>query len=93
MRPNPRIPENVAVERDVVYGEAEGRPLKLDLVLPRPAPATPLPLIVFIHGGGWRSGDKAGSLGSLVPFVATGTTRRHDQLPAQRRSDLARPDP
>ena len=29
-------------------------------------------MIVFIHGGGWRSGDKAGSLGSLVPFVATG---------------------
>ena len=41
VRPNPRVPDNVAVERDVVYGEAEGRPLKLDLVLPRPAPPRP----------------------------------------------------
>lgn len=71
-RPPPRIPDSVRVERDVVYAEAGGQPLKLDLVLPREESGPRLPLIVFIHGGGWRSGDKAGGLGRLVPFVATG---------------------
>jgi acetyl esterase/lipase len=71
-RPAPRIPENVVVERDVVYGDAGNRPLKLDLVLPKAKSDSPRPLIVFIHGGGWRAGDKAGGVGRVIPFVATG---------------------
>jgi acetyl esterase/lipase len=67
-----RAPENVIVQRDIVYGDAGGRPLKLDLVLPKEKSGTPLPLIVFIHGGGWRGGDKAGGVGRVTPFVASG---------------------
>ena len=67
-----RIPDNVTIERDVVYGDAGGRPLKLDLVLPKEKSDKPRPLIVFIHGGGWRNGDKAGGVGRVIPFVATG---------------------
>lgn len=37
---------------------------KLDLYLPEKA-GQPVPLILWIHGGGWRSGDKAGG-GALV---------------------------
>ncbi len=70
--PGGRIPDSVTVERDVVYGDADGRPLKLDLVLPKAKSEKPLPLIVFIHGGGWRNGDKAGGVGRVIPFVATG---------------------
>lgn len=70
--PGGRIPDSVTVERDVVYGDAGGRPLKLDLVLPKEKSEKPRPLIVFIHGGGWRSGDKAGGVGRVIPFVATG---------------------
>src|SRR5580704_2478393 len=42
---------------DVVYGEVPGyRPLELDLYLPE---ATgPLPVIVHVHGGGWRRGSR-----------------------------------
>lgn len=71
-QPGGRIPDNVTIERDVVYGDAGSRPLKLDLVLPKEKADKPRPLIVFIHGGGWRSGDKAGGVGRVVPFVATG---------------------
>ncbi len=71
-QPGGRIPDNVTIERDVVYGDAGGRPLKLDLVLPKEKSDKPRPLIVFIHGGGWRSGDKAGGVGRVIPFVATG---------------------
>ena len=66
------LPDNLVVERDLVYGDAGNRPLKLDLIRPREPGPEALPLIVFIHGGGWRNGDKAGGVGRLLPFVATG---------------------
>ena len=40
----------------MVYGTVDGRPLHLDLALP--AGSMPPPLIVWVHGGAWRSGDK-----------------------------------
>jgi len=70
--PGGRIPDSVEIERDGVYGDAGGRPLKLDLVLPKEKSDRPRPVIVFIHGGGWRNGDKAGGVGRVIPFVATG---------------------
>ena len=41
--------------RDVIY-TTWPRPLVLDLYLPSTPP--PHPLIVWVHGGGWRSGDE-----------------------------------
>jgi acetyl esterase/lipase len=50
------------VLRDLEYGSIPGyRPLLLDLHLPALAEAdhgAGLPLIVFVHGGGWRLGSK-----------------------------------
>ncbi|MFM9633285.1 alpha/beta hydrolase fold domain-containing protein [Streptomyces galilaeus] len=44
--------------RGAVYSAPEGmRPLELDLWLPD-EPQAPLPLIVYIHGGGWRTGTR-----------------------------------
>jgi acetyl esterase/lipase len=55
----PEMPEGIVAIRDITFGEGSGRPLILDLYMPetreRPAPA-----IVFIHGGGWRGGNKDG---------------------------------
>ncbi len=50
-------PENVEVQRDVVYGRGGDRDLKLDLFLPKEqGPARPA--IVFVHGGGWSGGNR-----------------------------------
>ncbi|MEU8577198.1 alpha/beta hydrolase [Streptomyces asoensis] len=44
--------------RGAVYAAFDGiRPLELDLWLPD-EPHAPLPLIVYIHGGGWRTGTR-----------------------------------
>jgi acetyl esterase/lipase len=43
--------------KDVIYATVDGRPLGLDLYLP--AGVTAPPLIVWVHGGAWRSGDKS----------------------------------
>lgn len=42
--------------RDVLYGVAEGVPLRLDLHLPRNV--VPRSAIVYFHGGGWRRGHR-----------------------------------
>ena len=54
-----------SVERDICYAEVDGTKLLLDLYTP--AVKQRLPLIVWVHGGAWRSGSKDGMpLGKLV---------------------------
>jgi len=46
---------------DIRYGVISGyRPLELDLYLAQAS--GPLPVIVYIHGGGWRRGSRRDSL-------------------------------
>ncbi len=47
------------VRRDIVYGRASDTNLLLDASIPD-GPG-PFPIAILIHGGGWDSGDKAGS--------------------------------
>ncbi|MEZ6034982.1 MAG: alpha/beta hydrolase [Planctomycetaceae bacterium] len=46
----------VRIERDLVYAEVDGQQLTLDLYLPEGQKRAPL--VVWIHGGGWRGGTK-----------------------------------
>ncbi|MCM3876403.1 MAG: alpha/beta hydrolase [Thermoanaerobaculia bacterium] len=47
----------IAVERDLVYGRVGDAELKLDLAMPK-AGRGPFPAIVFLHGRGWREGNR-----------------------------------
>ena len=51
------IPADVKVYRDVHYGPHEERNL-LDVYVPAGS-VEPLPLVIWIHGGGWQNGSKA----------------------------------
>ena len=53
-------PKGVKVERDLQYVPDGDRSQSLDLYLPETASEKPLPLIVWIHGGGWSGGNKEG---------------------------------
>ena len=48
--------ESVA-HRDIEYATVDGISLKLDLF--RPAERTNVPLVIYVHGGAWRSGSKS----------------------------------
>ena len=48
---------DVELSADLVYTVSGGRPRLLDLYLPSGAPR-PLPVIVWLHAGGWRSGSR-----------------------------------
>lgn len=54
----PPVPAGVVAHRDVAYVTNGHVQQKLDLFVPEKA-AAPTPLIVWIHGGAWVSGDKA----------------------------------
>jgi acetyl esterase/lipase len=67
-----RLLTSLNVQRDIEYGRAGERSLKLDLVRPKDQGNKKLPVIVFIHGGGWQNGDKGPGLVRLGQLVATG---------------------
>jgi len=53
----PKPPESIVFEPDVAYREVDGQTLRMDFARPK-AGDGPFPVVVCIHGGGWRAGDK-----------------------------------
>jgi acetyl esterase/lipase len=51
-----RVPEGVAVHRDIPYVTSGHERQKLDLYLPKAGKK--LPLIIWVHGGAWLEGSK-----------------------------------
>lgn len=52
-----RIPETVNILRDVEIGKGGDQVLHADLAWPKAPAKTPMPAILWIHGGGWRGGS------------------------------------
>src|SRR5882757_6491305 len=63
-------PKGVKVEKDIRYVPDGDAAQALDLYLPEVPGDKPQPLIVWIHGGGWQGGSKAGC--PAVGFVSDG---------------------
>jgi acetyl esterase/lipase len=61
----------VQAHRDLVYVEGGHERHKLDLYLPEKAEG-PLPLIIWVHGGGWQNGSKDGCPPLRAGYVAQG---------------------
>jgi len=53
------VPASVREVKDITYIVRGEHALQLDLYLPAQPSASPLPAIVFVHGGGWQSGVRA----------------------------------
>jgi acetyl esterase/lipase len=66
-QPQPAV--GMKVHRDLEYVKDGHERNKLDLYLPEKADG-PLPVIVWVHGGGWQAGSKDNP--PALPFVARG---------------------
>lgn len=64
--------EPVRPQLDIPYAATDNPRQRLDLYLPNKPGSDRLPVIVFLHGGGWRYGDKATGAAHLMPFVRSG---------------------
>lgn len=82
-------PAGIRMEKDVSYIPDGDEAQKLDIYLPEKSPEKPLPLIVHIHGGGWRAGSKFPcAVANMVPkgYVVASIEYRFSQkaiFPAQ----------
>lgn len=53
-----KLPGRVSIEENVVFGDGGGRNLTCDVFTP-PDDVAERPALLFLHGGGWQSGDKS----------------------------------
>ncbi|MBK7713692.1 MAG: alpha/beta hydrolase [Bacteroidales bacterium] len=67
----PDIPSDIEEIKNIEYKNIGGKSLQLDMYIPKNV-AKPAPLLVFIHGGGWRGGNRADYLVYLVAFAKKG---------------------
>ncbi len=49
--------EEVEVKKDIIYASSNGRDLHLDIFKPKEVEG-PLPVVIYVHGGGWLWGQK-----------------------------------
>ncbi len=67
-----QVPDSIRKLADQDYAGTGNPRQALDLYLPKNPKKEKVPLLVFIHGGGWKSGDKNSGGGRLIDFVKTG---------------------
>jgi acetyl esterase/lipase len=67
------LPTGVSFIPNIAYREGN-EAWKLDLAMPKERGSSPRPAIVFIHGGGWRNGDKraGGFLNPTIEYAEKG---------------------
>jgi len=67
-----RTPDGVTVLPDIAYREGNNA-WKLDLAMSKEHSDALRPAIVYIHGGGWKKGDKRGKgIGAVLDYAAKG---------------------
>ena len=71
--PAPSIPDTITQTKDVVFKTVDGAALTLDVYHPR-GDDTANPLILIIHGGYWKSGDKSVHVQQGIEFAELGYT-------------------
>lgn len=65
------VPPDLRLIPDLDYSGKNNPRQKLDLYLPKTASTKPLPLVVYIHGGGWLEGQKEDA-SPLYPLLKSG---------------------
>lgn len=61
-----------AIEADVVHTRVGDRALHLDFLPPAAAAAQPAPVLVWVHGGGWRAGHRRDNHEGMRGFARMG---------------------
>lgn len=63
-------PADVQVERDIAYAEPKNQRQMLDVY--RPGAGKNLPVVVWVHGGGWQAGNKTEVASKPLAFTQKG---------------------
>ncbi len=71
-KPKFQIPDDVELIKDIPYSEDGHKMHKLDILRLKNRPKYPMPVIVWIHGGGFRGGSRTSGYARLMRFVQRG---------------------
>ena len=64
---------SLKIIENVPYADTDNPRQQIDLFLPRQQlDDKPLPIVAFIHGGGWKNGSRRSGLSFIGPIVQTG---------------------
>jgi len=66
------LAEPTRLIEDIPYAGTDNPRQMLDLILPVKEMKEPLPVVAFIHGGGWRNGDRKRSINKIRAFAESG---------------------
>ncbi len=74
---NAPVPDDIQLVRDVVYSTAPGKDgqnieLKMDCAFLKKSDGQPMPVIIYIHGGGWSGGNRNLGLPFSIAFARGG---------------------
>ena len=67
----PEIPADIEEFKNVEYKNVNGKSLQLDIYKPKNI-TQPAPLLVFVHGGGWKGGKRSDYLVYLIDYAKKG---------------------
>jgi acetyl esterase/lipase len=71
IKKGPPVPAGVIEHKDIEYGRVGDRALQLDLYSPEKIDK-PAPALIFIHGGGWKNGNRTDYKIYTVHFAKLG---------------------
>jgi len=67
-----RLADGVRVVSDIPYARPADNLLRLNIVLPPEDSAELRPVVVYIHGGAWRTGNRRSGMRYLLPLARAG---------------------
>ncbi|MEJ1242091.1 alpha/beta hydrolase [Chryseolinea sp. T2] len=67
----PVVPEDIDHIKNIDYKNINGESLQLDFCKPKKLDRS-APLVVFLHGGGWKKGNRADMLPLMIDFTKEG---------------------
>ncbi|MFC2123370.1 alpha/beta hydrolase fold domain-containing protein [Bacteroidota bacterium] len=67
----PAVPDNIEEHKDIVYKLLDSTSLKLD-IYKRKEQKEAAPVLIFIHGGAWKSGKRSDYLRYLIDYAQKG---------------------
>ena len=65
-------PSDLTIINDIPYATIAGVTLRLDIVKPANGAPARMPLVIYVHGGGFLSGDKSGGIAELQTLARRG---------------------
>ncbi len=64
--------DRIEIKNDIPYADTGNPRQSLNLILPKSRKKKNLPALIYVHGGGWKNGNKDQGVVRLLPYVESG---------------------